>query len=195
MTETLEHIIHVDQELFLWLNGMQSAFWDEVMRAITNKFTWIPLYLLLLYGIIAEFRMRAIGYIACILAAVILSDQIASSFFKPYFMRPRPCHDPVIGHLVNVVTGCGGKYGFVSSHAATGFSIATTVNLLPTKRLLAVRWLFFWAFIYSYSRIHVGVHYPSDILGGALVGVISAFLMFCLYMSLEKYLENRPTTL
>lgn len=192
MTETLDHIVQADQEFFLWLNGMHSYFWDEVMRTITNKFTWIPMYLLLFYGIISEFKIKAIGYIACILAAVILSDQIASSLFKPYFMRPRPCHDPVIGHLVNVVSGCGGQYGFVSSHAATGFAIAMIVNLLPAKNVNAVKWLFLWASIYSYSRIYVGVHYPLDIFFGGLVGVISAILVFLVFRSLDKRGVLRP---
>ena len=186
MTETLDHIIRADQDLFLWLNGHHNHFWNVVMKVVTNKLTWLPLYLLLLYGIISQFKSKATGYILCIIAVVILSDQIASTLFKPYFMRPRPCHDPMIEHLVHLVGGCGGPYGFVSSHAATGFGIATIANVLPTKRFKFAGWLFLWAFIYSYSRIYVGVHYPLDIIGGALVGMTSAWLIFMIFKALDK---------
>lgn len=182
MTETLDHIIRADQHIFLWLNGHHNNFWDVVMVVFTNKLTWIPLYLLLLYGIISQYKIKAVGYIICIIAVVVISDQIASTLFKPYFMRPRPCHDPMIENLVHLVSGCGGKYGFVSSHAATGFGIAMIINLLPTQKIIGVKWFFLWAFIYSYSRIYVGVHYPLDIIGGALVGVIAALSVYWIYI-------------
>ena len=189
MTETLDHIIRADQNLFLWLNGHHNHFWNVVMNIVTNKLTWIPLYLLLLYGIITQFKSKAVGYILCIVSVVILSDQIASTLFKPYFMRPRPCHDPMIEHLVHLVNGCGGPYGFVSSHAATGFGIALIVNLLPTKNIYGVKWLFVWALIYSYSRIYVGVHYPLDIAIGGCLGMLAAVFVWMIYsLSVHKTL-------
>lgn len=186
MTETLDHILRADQDLFLWLNGHHNHFWNVVMKVVTNKLTWIPLYLLLLYGIISQYKIKAVGYILCIIAVVVLSDQVASTLFKPYFMRPRPCHDPLIEHLVHLVNGCGGEYGFVSSHAATSFGIAMIVNLLPTKNFKLVSWLFLWASLYSYSRIYVGVHYPLDIFIGGLIGIITALLIFLLFKNLDK---------
>ena len=189
MTETLDHIIRIDQDLFLWLNGHHNHFWNVVMKVVTNKLTWLPLYLLLLYGIISQFKSKATGYILCIIAVVILSDQIASTLFKPYFMRPRPCRDPMIAHLVHLVNGCGGPYGFVSSHSATAFGIALIVNLLPTKNIFAVKWLFVWALIYSYSRIYVGVHYPLDVVAGACLGMLAAVLVWMIYsLSVHKTL-------
>ncbi|MBU1821100.1 MAG: phosphatase PAP2 family protein [Bacteroidetes bacterium] len=174
-------LIEADQQFFLWLNGLHSPFWDVVMQGVTNKFTWIPLYVLLLYGIIRQFGKKSVGYLLAIVAVVALSDQIASGFFKPYFMRPRPCHDPALADLLHLVGNCGGAYGFISSHAATGFGIATILNLLPTRQLLGVRWLFVWAAVYSYSRIYVGVHYPLDILVGALMGSLAAGVVYILY--------------
>lgn len=161
------------------------------MKVFTNKLTWIPLYLLLLYGIISQFKTKAVGYILCIIAVVILSDQIASTLFKPYFMRLRPCHDPLIENLVHLVNGCGGQYGFVSSHAATGFGVALIVNMLPTKNFKFVGWLFLWALIYSYSRIYVGVHYPLDIMGGALVGSVVALIIYWIYILSQNW--KKPT--
>lgn len=187
MNPSINILLEADQQLFLWLNGWHSPFWDTLMMGITNKFAWIPLYLILLYGIISTFKKKAIGLILCIIAIVALSDQVASGFFKPYFMRPRPCHDELIGSLVHLVGKCGGAYGFVSSHAATGFGIAAAVNLLPTRTLKGVPWLLVWAFIYSYSRIYVGVHYPLDIAVGGLVGILVAGAVVRIYGYLTRF--------
>ncbi len=181
MSETIDHIVHTDQELFLWLNGQHKPFWDAVMALVTNKLTWIPLYLLLVYSLIKQFKIKSIGYILSIIAVVALSDQLASTFLKPYFARPRPCHDPALESLVHLIGGCGGAYGFVSSHAATSFGIAMIFNLLPTKQLPGIRWLFVWALVYSYSRIYAGVHYPLDLAGGAVVGVLVALLVWIVF--------------
>lgn len=189
MNELIAPLLSIDQHMFLWLNGQHNPFWDVVMQGITYKFTWIPLYLLLMYGIVAGFKRKAVGYLLCIIAIVALSDQVASAFFKPYFMRPRPCHDTLIQSLVHVVGNCGGAYGFVSSHAATGFGIATSINILPTRTLPGARWLFGWALIYSYSRIYVGVHYPLDILGGAIIGILVALFLVNIY----RYLARKST--
>ncbi|MPR36462.1 phosphatase PAP2 family protein [Salmonirosea aquatica] len=181
MSAMLDGLLQADQEFFLWLNGWHSPFWDAVMAAITYKFTWVPLYFALIYILISHFKTKAFGYLLCIIAVVALSDQIASGLFKPYFMRLRPCHDPVIGALVHLVKGCGGKYGFVSSHAATGFGIATSFNKLPFTKISHASWLYGWAFLYSYSRIYVGVHYPLDIAIGAIVGVLVGLLLVAAY--------------
>ncbi len=160
------------------------------MALVTNKLSWIPLYLVLIYATIARFKTRAVGYLLSIIAVVALSDQLASTVLKPYFARPRPCHDPLIESLVHLTGGCGGAFGFVSSHAATGFGIAMIFNLLPTRSLPGIRWLFAWAFIYAYSRIYVGVHYPLDALGGASVGIVMAVLAWSIF----KFYENQNST-
>lgn len=190
MIETIYHIVHADQELFLWLNGQHNPFWDTVMALVTNKLAWIPLYLLLIYVLIKQFKIEAIGYIISIIAVVALSDQLASALLKPYFARPRPCHDPALESLIHLIGGCGGAYGFVSSHAATGFGIAMIFNLLPTKQLPGIQLLFLWAAVYSYSRIYVGVHYPLDILGGAMVGILAAVMVWILFFIYVKNKEN-----
>ncbi len=190
MNPALDTLIQTDQEVFLWLNGWHSPFWDAIMKGITYKFTWIPLYLLLMYAMVSTFQKKAIGMILCIIAVVALSDQVASAFLKPYFMRPRPCHDTLIGDLVQLVGNCGGAYGFVSSHAATSFGIAAAVNLLPTSTLRGASWLWAWAILYSYSRIYVGVHYPLDILGGGLVGIGASLLCVGVY----RYAARRSTS-
>ncbi len=177
----MESLINTDQQLFLGLNSLHNGHWDVVMYWITNKYTWIPLYLGLLVHIIKVFGRSSIYIILTLIAAAGLADFIASGIMKPLFMRPRPCHDPIIGHLVHTISGCGGKYGFSSSHASTSFALATSAGLLLYGRLKGVNLLFLWALIYSYSRIYAGVHYPSDIIAGAMVGILSGLLCVRVY--------------
>lgn len=188
--EVLDQLIRLDQQLFLWLNARHTPFWDVVMRAITYKLTWIPLYGWLLYAIISQFGRKSVGYILCIIVVVALSDQLASGLFKPYFMRLRPCHDPALAQWLHLVDGCGGLYGFISSHASTSFGIALSISLLPTRKLPGADWLFAWAAVYSYSRIYVGVHYPLDIIVGALAGGLVAFAVVLLYRKLSGARES-----
>jgi undecaprenyl-diphosphatase len=181
MSPALDSLIQADQELFLWLNGHHTPFWDAIMVAVTYKYTWIPLYVGMVYSLYARFGARAVGYFLCIVVVVIVVDKVASGLFKPYFMRPRPCHDPGIGSLVRTLVGCGGPYGFVSSHAATGYGIAVSFNLLAESRIKMAPWFLVWALVYSYSRIYVGVHYPLDIIVGGLVGIVAAFIGVGIY--------------
>jgi undecaprenyl-diphosphatase len=117
--------------------------------------------------------------------AIAMADQIASSVFKPYFLRNRPCYEESISQVVHVVRGCGGRYGFVSSHASTTFAFATLLWLLLRNALRNISYLFYWAFLVSYSRIYVGVHYPLDLFFGALVGIVSGLLFYSLYKWLQ----------
>ncbi|WP_247235147.1 phosphatase PAP2 family protein [Telluribacter sp. SYSU D00476] len=181
MTSAIEALVQADQQLFLALNGLHTPWADRIMEFFTYKFTWIPMYLFLIYVLVREFRKQSIGILLTIIAAIGLADQIASGLFKPYFARLRPCHDPEIGSLVHVVDGCGGQYGFVSSHAATAFALALSVQVLTGGRLKGAGWLYLWAVIYSFSRIYVGVHYPADITVGALVGILSGAVCILIY--------------
>lgn len=172
-----------DRELFLLLNGMHSPFWDFVMSTISAKLTWIPLYALLLAGLIYHYRVKVVPVIMAVVLCITLADQISSSILKPLVERPRPCHSPFIGMDVHTVDGCGGMYGFVSSHAANTFGLAVLLWLLFRRRYPAVAWLFVWAMVVGYSRIYLGVHYPLDILGGYIVGAASAITCYKLYLS------------
>ena len=167
-----------DQEVFLWLNGLHASWLDAPMALITGRGLWIPFYVLLVLWLIYKQRQQAVWSILFIAAAVALSDQLTSSLMKPFFERLRPCHDPVISHLVHTVAGCGGKYGFASSHAANTFALATAVTFLhPGKTWLQVL-ITCWALLVSYSRIYVGVHYPGDLIAGALIGVVLATSLY-----------------
>jgi undecaprenyl-diphosphatase len=188
MTESIDMLVHSDRELFLWLNGMNAPWLDGIMYWITYKYTWIPMYLGLIVVSLSTDRRKGFIAIVAVLLAVIVADQITSGFMKPYFIRFRPCHDPAIQSQVHTVAGCGGMYGFASSHASTSFALAFTWYQILKDRLRHIWLIFAWAALYSYSRVYVGVHFPADILVGATIGLTVGWLFTWLYHSfLRRY--------
>lgn len=186
MLETLKQI---DRQLFLLLNDINNGFFDVLMFWITEKYTWFPFYVLLAGFLIWKFQWRSILILISIGLVITACDQFTSSFMKPFFERFRPCHNPEIQNLVHVVGGCGGQYGFASSHAANTFGLAMFLWLLLRDWSRNVGYIFFWAAIVSYSRIYVGVHYPGDILIGSLVGIGFAWIIYQLYILTETKLN------
>lgn len=167
----------LDTQLFLFLNSLHFSWLDPIMELVTRRDTWFPAYLVLVFWMIYRQKKEAAFIIISIILAVLLSDQLCSSILKPLVARLRPCHEPSLQGLIHMVTDCGGQYGFCSSHAANGFAFATTIYLFFGKNRFTIL-LFVWAILISYSRIYVGVHYPIDILAGAIVGAGFAYLCF-----------------
>ena len=173
----METIAQLDRELFLYLNDMQSPFCNTVMVFVSEKLVWIPFYLGIVAYLVWRYRRQSILMIAMVLVAIGLSDFIASGIFKPYFARLRPCHDASLSAFVNIVEGCGGQFGFMSSHAANSFALAVFFNLILSDRYAIFKVvLIVWAVVVSYSRIYLGVHYPGDVIGGALLGSFLAYV-------------------
>lgn len=192
MTDIVQSIVRADQELFLWLNGLHTPWLDTLMYWITYKFTWVPLYILLIAVTIrAEGWKKGGVVVLTVILAVVVADKITSGFMKPYFLRLRPCHDPAISTLMHHVTDCGGLYGFASSHASTSFALAAAWFGLLRNKVPQMAFLFLWAVLYAYSRIYVGVHYPLDIFVGGLVGALTGYCFVQLYyIFLKRYYLN-----
>ena len=182
----LETLNQLDQSLFLWLNDLNAAWLDPIMLFITGKFGSIPLYAVILVFLIYKFKKDAIFILLGIGVSILLADQFASGFCKPFFERLRPCHNPEIESLVHLVKGCGGQFGFISSHAANTFGLATFLWILLRKEYPWIKYMFLWAAVVSYSRIYVGVHYPADILLGGLAGSVCGYLAFHFYKRIQK---------
>jgi undecaprenyl-diphosphatase len=168
----LHEIQAIDTQLFLVLNGWQAPWADALMYWATQRNTWIPLYVLLIGWLGWQYQKRAVGMVATLLLTILLADQATSAILKPLVARLRPCYVTYLqGKVHLVVESCGGQYGFASSHAANSFGLALALWLMVGKRFGWVGWFFFpWAVLVSYSRIYVGVHYPLDVVAGALVG-------------------------
>ena len=165
-------LLRMDKEALLYLNSRHSPVWDNVMSWISGDTSWIPLYVILLIVIIYRERpYRFIYTILFVAITVALSDQI-SVLIKYLAERPRPTHNPEIAHLVHIVNNYkGGTYGFVSSHAANVFGVATFLS----NQFKNIRWTMFllvWAAVVAYSRVYLGVHYPLDIICGAVLGIV-----------------------
>lgn len=187
----MEQIIELDKYLLLALNGSESLFWDGCMAVYTTTAVWIPLAVALLYLLIRNNNMNNFFVLIILVALVfVLTDGITSTICKPLFERFRPTRDPELMYIVDIVNGYrGAAYGFMSSHAANSFGIATFAMLLVRNRALSIS-LIIWALLNSYSRIYLGVHYPGDILGGITVGVVVGVLMYYLYKYICGKMRN-----
>ena len=170
----------MDSRLFLLLNGWHTEWLDPIMVAITEMWPWIPLYLLLLYMVFRQYGKKGWWILLGVALVILCSDQLSAHVCKPLFHRLRPCFNPSLEGLVHLPKGLpGGKFGFVSSHAANTFAVATFLTAVLRKRWRWVGWMLFaWAFIASYSRIYIGVHYPGDILAGALLGILIGWVIW-----------------
>ena len=174
----LEQVKALDRQLLLAINHACSPALDAVMVFASNRTVWFPAYALLIIWLVYHFRKRALLLLPLVIAAVALADSITSRLFKPFFGRPRPCHDARIFPLLHLPDGCGGQFGFLSSHAANSFALAVfLLIILPAGRFRGLKiGVFCWAVLLSYSRMYLGAHYPSDVLGGALVGSLLGVL-------------------
>lgn len=156
----IQQYIAADKELLLNLNGSQSLFWDGFMWVATSTIVWVPVAAMLLYIIIKNNKIQeALLTIVMIALVITLADQIASGLCKPFFARFRPTQDPNIMYMVDIVNGYrGGRFGFISSHAANTFAISVFLSLLIKRKSLTFM-LLFWAVLNSYSRIYLEIFY------------------------------------
>ena len=176
----IEFIKSIDIILLDLINGTGSPFLDPLMIFLSNKFVWIPLYLYLIFLLYEDYGKNLWLPLLFILISLTLSDQFTSSFMKPYFQRLRPCLDGNINIVVEVVKGCGGKYGFASSHAANSMGLAVFyLMIMKRKKMFGYR-ILTWALMVGYSRVYLGVHYPGDVMVGFLVGSFFGYLCYLL---------------
>ena len=176
----LNFLIEKDQQLLIYLNNLGSGNWDATWLIITNKFTAIPLYLLLIFILFKKygFKVGALSLVAVVLL-ITCSAQVCN-LFKYGIERLRPCHDQDVKNLIrHVKPSCGGRYGFFSAHASNSAAIAVFFGFLfrkHYKNLLYI--LLVWAIVVSYSRVYLGVHYPLDVLCGFASGSVIAYVFY-----------------
>ena len=178
----LEILNQLDTQIFLYLNSFHNDFWDTVMWYISGKYTWIPLYLLILFFVFKQGKKQGILVFLFLILTIVVADQSSVNLFKNVFERLRPCHQPAIKDLVHIVNNkCGGQFGFVSSHATNTFAFATFIAYFFKKKTVFYS-LFFWAFLVSYSRIYLGVHYFGDVIGGIILGYFIGYILYKIYL-------------
>lgn len=181
----------LDTSLTLAINSCHSPFFDNFFYIYTQTWTWIPAILVLLVWMWRKWGVRSLYVVAGIALCILLSDQISSSLLKPLVARLRPTHNPEIADLIHIVNGYrGGRYGFVSSHAANAVTFVTFTALVFRNRYYSIL-LSLWAFLTAYSRVYLGVHYVSDVVCGALVGIlVGVGVYFALKQFLDKGLKG-----
>lgn len=170
----LQAFLELDKALLSLFNGSNSLFVDQWMLALTSGYTWIPLYMSLLYLVVKnnETMAQILLVIGGVAICLLLSDGMADFVAKPLVGRLRPCADPAMKLSVSTLPGlrCG-EYGFFSAHAANTFALAVFFSLLVKSRVLGSA-LVTWSLVNCYTRVYLGLHYPSDIVAGLVWGAV-----------------------
>ena len=182
----------IDQQLLFWMNGSDSLFTDGVMTTLTAGTTWIPLYIALFYLVLKnnETMAQVLLTIGCAAVCVLVTAGITNLVIKPLVARPRPCDDPIIKYAVDVVSGVSaGNYSFFSAHAANTSALVMFLALLIRNKLFIVT-MIIWSLLNCYTRLYLGVHYPSDIICGLLFGSLMGFIAYVVYLKI--YLKISP---
>lgn len=191
----IDFLNNVDSQLFLALNELHTDFLDPIMKALSGKWIWVPFYIMLLFLVWRDHNKRqpalalrrTLLTLMCITLAITLADQICASALRPLVERPRPANeDSAICELVHIVDGYrGGHYGFPSCHAANSFALSAFIIMLFRNKI-AVIGMLAWALLLCYTRIYLGVHYPGDLLVGAVIGSCIGICCYMLYSYLYK---------
>ncbi len=176
----IEYLNDIDADALLAVNGLHDLFQDAFWWMVSAKWSSLLMVLALVWILLRQNRRHALLVLAILVLAVLMADQVSSGLIKHLVERLRPTHDPSLESMVHVINGYrGGLYGFVSSHAANFFAVSTFLSLVMRQRWVAFS-LFTWALLQCYSRMYLGVHYPGDILGGIVVGVLAGWLVWCI---------------
>lgn len=187
-------LLDLDAQLLLFFNSFHTPQLDVFMKLFTGRFIWIPMYAAILPILFKKYRsILAIVMLLGLILTIALTDQTCASLIRPLVGRLRPSnpHNP-LSEYVTLVNGYrGGSYGFPSCHAANSFALAVYMSLI-VKRRIFMAFIFVWASINCYSRMYLGVHYPGDILVGALIGSAFAFATYhCIRKLAGHYLSKK----
>lgn len=169
----MDKLISLDHQIFYFINGqLQNSIFNWLCPLLRNPLTWIPLYVILFAFLVYRYKKQSVFILVFAIINVAFTDQISSSIIKPLAHRLRPCNNPFLLHPVHLLIDCGSGFSMCSSHAANHFGMAVFFSFLFSRKY---KWVLYtgiiWASIISLSQVYVGVHYPSDITVGAIVGI------------------------
>ena len=173
----LEILLDWDKRTLIFLNRLGSDTYDPFWSLITDIATWTPLFVLFFVLIMIQYRRREGLLISLTVLILLLVTHLLTDFSKDFFERLRPNNDQQIRDLIRILK-YPQSFSFFSGHASTSFAVTTLVFLFLRKDKGWLSLLFLWPLIFSFSRIYVGVHFPSDLLVGAVVGTLLAFVTY-----------------
>ena len=169
----------IDYSIFHFINQtISNATLDAFMLFIRNAYTWIPLYITISFYLIYKYKLDGIKYILYVVIAFAMADLFAYQLLKPLFERIRPCHSTTL-YVRLVADHCGGKFSFPSSHATNHAAIAFSIVFAKIfkNKMTNYIWIF-WAIAISIAQVYVGVHYPSDVVAGFIIGIFIATINY-----------------
>lgn len=182
----------MDMQVLSLFNGSDNIMLDQMVQILTSGLTWIPLYVMLFFVVMRN--NETMGQIALVVGSaifcVLFADGLVDGIIKQLVERWRPSNDPTFKYMVQVVDDIRPKgYSFCSAHAANTMSLAVFFSLLIRSKMLTIT-LVIWSLINCWTRLYLGVHYPSDILCGMIIGIIVGILVYLLYYKI--YLRISP---
>ena len=180
----IEELIKIDHQIFYAINsGLSNVFFDWLMPILRNKYTWIPLYIIIIAEAIKTHKLKGFYLVLFLAAAVGLADFGSASILKPTFNRTRPCNDVYVqANLISRVP-CGSGKSFPSTHASDHFAVALfLITIFYKKWKLILPIGLFWAASICFAQVYVGVHFPSDVTFGMLFGSLIGLLFAKLFL-------------
>lgn len=182
----IEYLESIDRAIVLAVNSWNASWMDEIMWWVSARITWIPYYLVLIYFIYRKIGLKfAVLYVSTVVLTIVIADLISVYALKEVFHRYRPSHNSLLSDQLHFYqlspseSYRGGQYGFVSSHATNFFVLASSFCLVFYRTYPKLTYFTFGiALLICYSRIYLGVHYLSDIIGGAILGSFLSFLVY-----------------
>lgn len=180
----LEKIIHLDKELLVYLNGLGSERWDTMWLIITKQAYWSPIFLYFFYLLQKNIGWKKFGYYVLFTAVLILVCDQTVNLFKYNFERLRPCNDEEIKGIIRLVK-TSSSYSFFSGHATNSMASTVFTFMILRRYYKHAYLLFLFPLIFAYSRIYLGLHFPTDILTGYIFGATMGFVCYQLY---QKYI-------
>jgi undecaprenyl-diphosphatase len=182
----LEKIIALDKKVFIFLNSLGSPTFDGLWLVITKQAYWTPFFLLLAFILYKQIGPKKLGIVVLFIAVILLCCDTSVEFFKTTFQRLRPCNDPEIKGIIRIIHHSS-TYSFFSGHASNSMATMVFLYMILKKYYKYAFLIFLYPIIFAYSRIYLGVHFPTDILTGYVFGATLGFGFYSVY---QKYFNK-----
>ncbi|HEY0046801.1 MAG TPA: phosphatase PAP2 family protein [Flavobacterium sp.] len=182
----IDKLLEIDQDLFVYLNSLGSERYDWLWLLITKQISWVPVFAIILYLLVKHLGWKHVLLIAVVVTLLLTVTDQTTNLVKSYFRRARPLNNPELADMMRVVLSRN-SFSFFSGHASNSMAAAVFLFIVLRRYVKYMGFIFIWPFIFAYSRIYLGLHYPLDIFCGYIFGALMGILHFQIY----RFLRNR----